>query len=313
MDTGGRFLDYINTERFTDSRSLGVRSIPVKDIVGSVNRWQDFDSEFRPKSRPSIQRFHEIKVAESRGAHFPAIQVYKVGTKYYVVDGNHRVALAKHHEQEYIDADVTEFLPPNDTGEHILARERSHFEFVTGLFGIHLGEFGMYSLLLRYIGMYRDEIDADIGGVGRITMREAASRFKGSVYDPLIARMDASDMMWRFPDNSEGELFLYIIHHRYARQVAEGKGVGYVEAMDDLLAVGEQGRTSLYAKVKAAFRGFFITARCQGCGKCATACPEGLVCEKDGSVTIRKDDACRDCGACGDSCAIPGAIQRYEG
>lgn len=34
----------------TDSLYLGLRTVPVDSIVGSVNRWRDFDARFRIKT-----------------------------------------------------------------------------------------------------------------------------------------------------------------------------------------------------------------------------------------------------------------------
>lgn len=52
----------------------------------------------------------------------PPVDLYKIKDKYYVVDGNHRVAAAKEIGQIYIDAYVTEFLPTGDTPQHLLWR-----------------------------------------------------------------------------------------------------------------------------------------------------------------------------------------------
>jgi ParB-like chromosome segregation protein Spo0J len=37
--------------------------------------------------------------------------LYKLGDDYYVVDGNHRVSVARFEGVEMIDAEVTEFFP----------------------------------------------------------------------------------------------------------------------------------------------------------------------------------------------------------
>ena len=76
------------------------------------------------------------------------MQLYKVKDRYYVVDGNHRVAVAKEVGQTYIDAYVTEYLPPGNTKEHLLWRERSVFQRQTGLLDIKFTELGAYEKLL---------------------------------------------------------------------------------------------------------------------------------------------------------------------
>jgi len=37
------------------------------------------------------------------------VSLYKVGGFYFVLDGHHRVSVARYHGVEWIDADVTEF------------------------------------------------------------------------------------------------------------------------------------------------------------------------------------------------------------
>jgi len=46
-----------------------------------------------------------------RGDCLPAIDLYKLGTSYYVLDGHHRVAAARLIGQVELDARVVEFVP----------------------------------------------------------------------------------------------------------------------------------------------------------------------------------------------------------
>jgi hypothetical protein len=45
------------------------------------------------------------------GEEFPPSSVYKVGERYFVEDGNHRVSVARYHGVEMIEAEITEFRP----------------------------------------------------------------------------------------------------------------------------------------------------------------------------------------------------------
>jgi ParB-like chromosome segregation protein Spo0J len=49
--------------------------------------------------------------AMQQGVTLPAIEVYKLGDRYYVVDGNHRAAAARRTGLVEIDAAITEFQP----------------------------------------------------------------------------------------------------------------------------------------------------------------------------------------------------------
>lgn len=90
----------------------GAHEIPVDAIVGSVGRSRELRSDFMPVHKPSgDERYRHVLNAMLRGTGLPAIEVYQLGDRYYVLDGNHRVAAAKSIGQMDIDAIVTEFQP----------------------------------------------------------------------------------------------------------------------------------------------------------------------------------------------------------
>ena len=92
-----------------ERHDAGLQTVPVENIVGSVGRSRDFDRLFQPRRREQWDRWRSIARAAARGVSLPPIQLYKVGTDYFVVDGHHRVSVARAHEQVFIDAYVTEF------------------------------------------------------------------------------------------------------------------------------------------------------------------------------------------------------------
>ena len=136
------FNRQVAEQNLTETIELGLRTVEVKKIVGSVNRWQDFDSKFRFRltSRTAMERYARIKKALEDGVVLPPVDLYKVKDKYYVVDGNHRVAAAKEIGQIYIDAYVTEFLPAGDSVQHLLWRERANFEYRSVISDIYFTE-----------------------------------------------------------------------------------------------------------------------------------------------------------------------------
>jgi hypothetical protein len=89
-------------------RRLGVRPIPVADIVGTVDRIDDaFDGAFRPGLAVSRDRWVRIAESSRRGTTLPPIETYSIEGRHYVRDGHHRVSVARALGQEFIDADVT--------------------------------------------------------------------------------------------------------------------------------------------------------------------------------------------------------------
>lgn len=93
-------------------RDLGLKIVPVQQIVGSVGRCHDFDKQFRLKRGLPLDRLKHIKRVMLSGKILPPVKLYKIEEEYYVLDGNHRVAAAKEIGQLYIDAYVIEYFHP---------------------------------------------------------------------------------------------------------------------------------------------------------------------------------------------------------
>lgn len=117
---------------------VGIRPIPVLSIVGSIDQNQDFDREFRPLREDVRERWEEVERAFPAGD-FPPIVVYQVDRSYFIVDGHHRVSVARHKKVEMIDAEITRLhsrfdLPPDaDIGLIILGELERLFLEQSGL------------------------------------------------------------------------------------------------------------------------------------------------------------------------------------
>jgi hypothetical protein len=99
-------------------RQLGLQTIRLDTIVGTVDSRRDFDRRFRPTSNRVRSRWEQLALAQRRGQAIPPIEVYRVGNLHFVNDGHHRVSIAAATGQQTIDAYVTEILtavPPNGT------------------------------------------------------------------------------------------------------------------------------------------------------------------------------------------------------
>ncbi len=95
---------------FRGERHLGLRTIKLDAVVGSVESRRDFDRHFRPTSGRVRERWERLALAQRRGESIPPIDVYQVGDLYFVKDGHHRVSIAMAMGQRTIDAYVTEVL-----------------------------------------------------------------------------------------------------------------------------------------------------------------------------------------------------------
>ena len=127
------FRENQTNEGAFDTINRGNRSVPLKQITGSVGRYQDFDSHFRIKKHIPSERLENIKAAMRSGKRLPPIKLYQIKDDFYVLDGNHRVSAAKEFDLDTILADIVEFIPSKNTLENILYRQRSVFIENTGL------------------------------------------------------------------------------------------------------------------------------------------------------------------------------------
>ncbi len=105
-----RFDEVVSALGFRSEYYLGLRTIRLDTVVGTVEETPGFDRGFWPASDRDRQRWEQLDLAERDGAVIPPIEVYRVGGLHFVKDGHHRVSVAIATGQEMIDADVTEVL-----------------------------------------------------------------------------------------------------------------------------------------------------------------------------------------------------------
>ena len=105
-----RFDEVTSALGWRGERWLGLQTIQLDTIVGTVDSGRDFDRHFRPASNRVRERWEQLALAQRRGAAIPPIEVYRIGGLHFVSDGHHRVSIAAATGQQTIDAYVTEIL-----------------------------------------------------------------------------------------------------------------------------------------------------------------------------------------------------------
>lgn len=91
-------------------RLTGVRAVRVDRIVGTIQRTDDFDKDFRPLKRHLRDRWVNARLRLESDDWEP-VRLHKVGEYYFVKDGHHRVSVAKAVGMMYIEAEVWEHCP----------------------------------------------------------------------------------------------------------------------------------------------------------------------------------------------------------
>jgi nucleotide-binding universal stress UspA family protein len=206
--------------------SLGIRTVEVARIIGSVGRANELDASFRSVShrREEEMRYARVLKAMEAGVSLPPVVLYKVGYGYYVLDGNHRVAAAKQLGQLEIDALVTEFVPVSDAHAQRVFSERRAFEQATGLTRIGAGVPGAYPQLERMIRDFAEEREID-------DLRDAARRWESEVYRPGARFIHAARLTRLFPGERTADVFVRVIAWRQANPKPNGELLDWDEAI----------------------------------------------------------------------------------
>ena len=110
--TSNRLLSFDDARRELAANNRlyrGTRVVEADEIVGSVGRWRDFDRSFLPARASVGQRWKRIDRAFQRGEDMPPVELYEIGDAYFVMDGHHRVSVARYHDVPTVEATVAEF------------------------------------------------------------------------------------------------------------------------------------------------------------------------------------------------------------
>ena len=100
-------------------RRIGLRTLPLDQIVGTVRHPSQNTADFLPLPNLRGQnwqgRWQRINRAMDRLAVLPPVELVQAGDDYFVVDGHNRVAAALQAGAVDIDADITQLLLPGVT------------------------------------------------------------------------------------------------------------------------------------------------------------------------------------------------------
>jgi uncharacterized ParB-like nuclease family protein len=89
---------------------LGLQTVALNQIVGSAGRHQEFDRAFFPRQTHTMERWLSLAKARYQSAMLPPVDLVKVNDRYFVIDGNHRISVARAWGQQFIEANVVEVL-----------------------------------------------------------------------------------------------------------------------------------------------------------------------------------------------------------
>lgn len=104
------FADVVAGLGATARHDLGLQSVDLDTIVGSVGRVHEFDRGFRPGHTINERRWTAIDRALRHGESLPPVTLYRVDGRHFIQDGHHRVSASRAVGRRSVDAYVTEVL-----------------------------------------------------------------------------------------------------------------------------------------------------------------------------------------------------------
>ena len=232
-------LDAVLAAAGAEGRSFGgVHEIPLSAIVGSassLSKAGDFAPGFLPVSRRLRTRWTRIYREMVEGEELPPIDVYKVGEGYYVIDGHHRVSVARNLGRDTINARVIEVHTRAPLGTNVdpanLLRAAEYNEFLESTqlhrtrpkARLECSRLGRYDEIFKHILGHRYFMGLEAGH--QVSVVEAAASWYDNVYTPIAEVIRKHRVLEQLPGWTEADVYVEITRRWLALSNA-GKPTG---------------------------------------------------------------------------------------
>jgi nucleotide-binding universal stress UspA family protein len=202
----------------------GSQNIPLDAIIGSVGRYNEFTRDFLPLQDGLENRWVNVKIAVDEPTGLPEIEVYKIGDAYFVLDGHHRVSVARQIGSKYIQANVIEVnskvpitpdIKPDDLiikSEYADFLERYPVNKLIPDAELMVTAPGGYRVIEEHVQVHRYYLGLEQERF--ISPEEAFIHWYNNVYYPVAQIIRERGVLRDFPDRTETDLYLWIASHR---------------------------------------------------------------------------------------------------
>ena len=201
-----------------------LKDIPLDSIVGSVSRYYDFNRQFYPLDDSDENRWARVRaLVETKG--LDPIEVYQVGEVFFVLDGNHRVSIARQMDAETIQAYVKTFRsnvevkPEDEITDLVLRTEHQELMEDTKLDQIRpnvdfkVTVCGRYKEIQEHINVHKYYLGVE--QKREISSEEAAASWVDNYYLPGIQAIREEEILDQFPGRTETDLYLWLRKHQW--------------------------------------------------------------------------------------------------
>jgi len=179
------------------------------------------------------------------GDELPPIDVYKVDDRYYVIDGHHRVSVARRLGRPTINARVINVNtraplgPDTDPAALLAAAEYAHFLEATQLHRtrpearLECSRLGRYDEIMQHIAGHRYFLSLEQHR--DVPLAEAAASWYDHVYKPIAAAIRKHRVLQQLPGWTEADVYVEVTR-RWLALSKRGEPAGPDPAIHALLA-----------------------------------------------------------------------------
>jgi nucleotide-binding universal stress UspA family protein len=243
--------------RGTVARTL--KDIPLDAIVGSVGRCADFTRSFLPRQDSDQMRWTRVEVGMTDLSGLPPIEVYQIGQAYFVLDGHHRVSVARQFGATHIQAYVIEIhtrvpLSPEVQPDDLIAKaeyadflEHTNLDELRPEANLSVSVPGQYRALEDHIEVHRYLMGLE--QKREPSYEEAAIHWYDEVYLPVVQAIRERGILRDFSERTEADLYLWLSEHRGELEEALGWEIRPEAAAADLAAQFSPKRERVVARV----------------------------------------------------------------
>ena len=226
-------------------KDRGIEAIPIDKIIGSLGRYLDFSETLLPKKTDASSRYEYIKSLMEKGINLEPIQVYQVLDNYFIIDGHHRVSVAKNEfKAKYIDAQVTEIkfnyklskdknytFDSESTKKFLIKLEEDTFQHATFLNNkilIHplkVTELKSFALLQQEILDFKKNYNN--GELAKKSIIFSSYKWYAERFLHALNLMKKEDILSKFKNRTFTDLYVWIQRHKYFLSQQAGHDVGF--------------------------------------------------------------------------------------
>jgi nucleotide-binding universal stress UspA family protein len=230
----------------TNRRYRGIQAVPLSSIIGSLDRSADFDRSFLPIQVHSRSKWVHVDAANLQGISLPPISLYRIGEAYFVIDGHHRVSVARNLGQTFIDAEVTEVQSRVPVTTNLTLKDLDilgpYRDFITATrldvlrpdVDIVFKRPDFYPRLLEHIKVHQYYMATE--SKQEVGWEAAVIDWYDRIYMLFVKAIRQQHLSNDFPQQTEATLYLWITEHAYFLSKKYNQNVRPEQATRDFAA-----------------------------------------------------------------------------